>query len=196
MNINKRIGEVVESSSLQFTVQCYDLYKSPNIGTLVKCGSDPQLFGIVYDVSNKSMDPARRPVPRGRNENKEEEVYLSNPQLNRLLITEVNCVLVGYQSVDEINQSPVSLPPRIHSFVIECSDEELKRFSSCLDFLPLLLESPVLNSIDEVISSFLIKSSRVHDDSSRFLIYAGKELAFNLSGQLIRLNNLLKRISK
>ena len=66
MNQNNRIGEVVESSSLQFTVQCYDLYKSPNIGTLVKCGTNPQLFGIVYDVSNKSMDPARRPVPRGR----------------------------------------------------------------------------------------------------------------------------------
>ena len=46
MNQDNRIGEVVESSSLQFTVQCYDLYKSPNIGTLVKCGTDPQLFGI------------------------------------------------------------------------------------------------------------------------------------------------------
>tara|TARA_Y100001934_G_C12030361_1_gene621086 strand:- start:548 stop:745 length:198 start_codon:yes stop_codon:yes gene_type:complete len=65
-----------------------------------------------------------------------------------------------------------------------------------LIFLPLLLESPILNSIDDVISSFLIKSSKSHDDKSRFLIYAGKELAFNLSGQLIRLNNLLKRISK
>ena len=196
MNQDNRIGEVVESSSLQFTVQCYDLYKSPNIGTLVKCGTDPQLFGIVYDVSNKSMDPARRPVPRGRDENKEEGVYFSNPQLNRLLITEVNCILVGYKSTEEILQSPVSLPPRIHSFVIECSDEELREFSSSLDFLPLLLESPILNSIDDVISSFLIKSSKSHEDKSRFLIYAGKELAFNLSGQLIRLNNLLKRISK
>ena len=170
MNLNNRIGEVVESSSIQFTVQCYDLYKSPNIGTLVKCGEDPQLFGIVYDVSNKSMDPARRPVPRGRNENNEEGVYLSNPQLIRLLITEIKCVLVGYKSVGEIVQSPISLPPKIHSFVLECLNEELREFSSSLDFLPILLESSVLTSIDEVIASFLLKSSKTHNDASQFLI--------------------------
>ena len=196
MSLSYRIGEVVESSSIQFTVQCYDLYKSPNIGTLVKCGEDPQLFGLVYDVSNKSMDPARRPVPRGRNENNEEGVYLSNPQLSRLLITEIKCVSVGYKSIEGIEQSPISLPPKIHSFVLECLDEELKEFSSSLDFLPILLESAILTSNDEVISSFLLKSSKTHNDASQFLIYAGKELAFNLSGQLIRLNNLLKRISK
>ena len=190
----KRFGEVVEVSTTEFTVQCYRLYEAPPLGSLVQCGGDTPIYGIVSEVSTRSMDPARRPIPRGQNEETEESIYLANPQLGRLLHTEFRSTSVGHRPGGSIRRYLAPLPPRLHSFVYRSEGEELRAFSSSLEFIPLLLAAPV-GSPDDVVASFLRQASESHDDPDRFLVDAGRELARLLGDRLQRLNNLLRRLS-
>ena len=190
-----RFGEAVEASTTEFTTQCYRLYEAPPLGSLVRCGDDGAAYGIVYEVANRSLDPARHPIPRGENEETEEAVYLSNPQLTRLLHTELRSIIVGHRTDGDLRREPAPAPPRIHSFVYQCEGRELREFSSSLDFLSTLLSSPAAGARDDVIAAFLRQAGAAHSEPARFMVDAGKELAVLLGSSLPRLNNLLKRLA-
>ncbi len=190
-----RFGEVIEASTSTFTTQCYQLYEAPPLGGLVRCGEDSPIYGIVYEVATRSMDPGRHPVPRGESEDTEEGVYLSNPQLSRLLYTEFHSMVVGHRSNGVINRYLSPSPPRIHSFVSRCDGDELREFSESLEFLPLVLSAPI-SFQDDVIASFLRLASASHIQQDDFLVSAGKELAVLLGRDLQRLDNVLRRISQ
>ena len=189
-----RLGEVIEGSTTEFRTHCYDLYQAPPLGSLVCCGDGDSTYGIVCDVATQSMDPSRTAIPRGRDSEDEEDVYLYNPQLTRLLYTQFQAVIVGHDDGPGIRRYLPPSPPRIHSFVYACSQEEVRAFSDSLDFLPILL-SPSVNAQDDVIASFLRIAGACHQDSNGFLVNAGKTLATLMAGQLPRLNNVLRRIS-
>jgi len=180
---------------MEFTTQSYRLYEAPPLGSLVRCGDDSPVYGVVYDVANRSMDPARHPIPRGEDEASEEAVYLSNPQLERLLSTELRSITVGHRAEGDLRREPAPAPPRIHSFVYQCDGQELREFSGSLDFLSTLLNSPVAGARDDVIAAFLRQAGAAHPEPRRFMVDAGKELAVLLGGSLPRLNNVLKRIA-
>ena len=190
----QRIGEVMEASTTEFATQCYQLYQAPQLGSLVRSGDDSPIYGIVHEVSTESMDPGRHPIARGRDEDTEEGVYLSNPQLNRLLYTGFRSMVVGHQADGQTFRYLAPLPPRIHSFVYECASEELQGFSSSLEFLSIVLSAPI-SATDDVTASFLRQASASHSAPAQFLVFAGKELAVLLSGQLQRLNSILRRLS-
>ena len=83
-----RAGEVIEASTAEFTAQCYELYQSPPLGSLVKTTDSPvELYGVVYNATTASLEPGRRPIARGKEETSEEEIYRSSPQLLKLLRT-------------------------------------------------------------------------------------------------------------
>ena len=189
-----RIGEVVEASTARFAAQCYRLYDGPPLGSLVRCGDESPIYGIVCEVTTQSMDPGRRPAPRGHDEETEEGVYLSNPQLSRLLQTEIRCVSVGHRVNGQLLRHPSLLPPRILSFVYWTGDDELREFTGSLDFMPNLLADSV-DASDEVIAAFLRRSSKAWPEPERFLVDAGRQLATLLAGEIQRLNNLLRRVS-
>ena len=189
-----RLGGVVEASTIGFTTQCDELYEAPPLGSLVRCGAVDFIYGIVHNVSTRGMDQSRRPIARGRDEETEEAVYLNNPQLKRLLVTEFNALSVGHVSEGRILRYLAPLPPRIHSFVHRCNDEELQAFSGSLEFIPALLSASIAAS-DDVVTSFLRLAGASHADPARFLIAAGKELAGHLAGETQRLNNMLRRLS-
>lgn len=193
--VTHRLGEVIEASTTDFVVQCYRLYGAPPLGCLVRCGDEAPVYGIVHEVTTRSMDPGRHPIPRGEDEATEEGVYLSNPQLNRLLLTEFHAATVGHRHNGTVRRYIAPLPPRIHSFVYQCDAEELKDFSSSLEFIPILLASPTIQAQDDVIASFLRLASAAHPEPEKFLVEAGKELAVLLGGQLRRLTSILRRLS-
>ena len=60
------IGEVIESSTTEFTTQCRELYSSPALGSLVVSGSTDLVYGVVSHVTTKSLDPGRRPRVMGK----------------------------------------------------------------------------------------------------------------------------------
>ncbi len=191
-----RVGEVVEASTSGFVAQCHRLYDAPPLGALLRCGPPgTAVYAVVAEVTTRSLDPGRRPTAVGHDEATEDDVYRRNPQLTRLLSTEVTAVTVAHGADDGrlLRYLPPS-PPRIHAFVSLCDAAEMRRLSDSLDFLPALLAAPVA-SPDDVAAAFLRQAADAHDDPDAFLVAAGRNLAALLGAQVPRLNSLLKRLA-
>jgi len=186
-----RIAEVVESSSAVFVAQCYELYETPPLGTVVRAGENPITYGVIAKITTLGTDPTRRPVARGAAETNESAVYANNPQLSRLLRTDFETVIVGYSDGANIKHYLPPIPPRIHAFVYTCPDEEVKHFMESLRFLEALLLG---GASDDSIAACLRQASHLHGDTKVFLIRAGRELAELLVGQLPRLQSILRKL--
>ncbi len=190
----KRVGEVIEASTTNFTAQCYELYEIPPLGSLVKTkDSSIELYGIVYNAATTSLEPGRRPIARGKDETTEEEIYHASPQLLKLLKSEFGALVVGHKQ-DKLYQYLPPQPARIHSFVYLCPPEEVREFGQSLDFLNILINARASVSTEELVSAALRQMSQAHEDPHTFLVAAGKELAILLSGNLNQLKTILGRI--
>ena len=195
INETQRVGEVIEASTTDFVAQCYELYQSPPLGSLVKTTDLPvELYGIVYHATTASLEPGRRPIARGRDETSEEEIYRSSPQLLKLLRTEFSVLVVGYKENDRLFHYLPAKPARIHSFVYQCSPEEVREFSQSFDFLNILINTHLPVPAEELIAASLRLMCEVYEDRQRFLVAAGKELALLLGSEFNRLKSILGKI--
>lgn len=191
----QRVGEVIEASTTDFVAQCYELYQSPPLGSLVKTRDlDMELYGIVYNATTTSFEPGRRPIARGKDETSEEAIYQASPQLLKLLKSEFGALVVGHRQDDKLHHYLPPKPARIHSFVYLCPPEEIKEFSQSFDFLNILLTTRLPVSPEELTAACLRQMSQVYEDRRAFLVAAGKELAVLLSGQFNQLKAILERI--
>jgi hypothetical protein len=190
-----RIGEIVEATTTEFIAQCYDLYELPSLGSLVKTADgETELYGIVYKAVTASIEPGRRPVVRGKNEPNEEAVYNSNPQLKKLLRSEFSVIIVGYRYDDKLYYYLPSKPAHIHGFVYSCSVEEVKSFSTSLEFLDMILNTHLALPTEEVSGAALRQMSLANEDPHRFLVNAGKKLAIFLGDDFNRLRIVLGKL--
>lgn len=189
-----RLGEVVEATTTEFVVQCYELYTAPALGSLVRCGDDEAIYGIVHEIGTRSIDTGRRTIARGRDEDDEYAIYQANPQLSRLLSTEFRALSVGYTEAGVLRRWLAPLPPRIHSFVYPCSDDVVREFSAELDFASILLSAPI-SAADDVLAAFLKTAGRAHPDPDAFLVNSGRRLTPLLGGQMQRLDGILRRMA-
>ena len=197
MNMNEasRVGEVIEASTTDFTAQCYELYQSPPLGSLVKTkDSSVESYGIVYNATTTSLEPGRRPIARGKDEASEAAIYQQSPQLLKLLRSEFSALVVGHREGDKLYQYLPPQPARIHSFVFQCPPEEVKEFSQSFAFLNILLNTSLPVSTDELIAACLRQMSQAHEDPNAFLVAAGKELAILLSGEFKQLKTILEKV--
>jgi len=191
----QRVGEIIEARTTAFVAQCYELYELPPLGSLVKTIDLPvELYGIVYQAATTSLEPGRRPIARGKDETSEEEIYRSSPQLSQLLRSEFSSLVVGYRENEELYRYLPPKPARIHSFVYLCTTKEIEEFSQSLDFLSILLNTPLPLPADELIAACLRQMSQAREDPHPFLVAAGKELAILLSGEYNQLKAILGRI--
>jgi len=191
----QRVGEVIEASTTEFVAQCYELYQSPPLGSLVKTRDLPmELYGIVYNATTTSLDPGRRPIARGKDEATEEEIYRSSPQLLKLLRSEFGALVVGHKDNGKLRHYLPPRPARIHSFVYQCTPDEIREFSQSFDFLNILLNAHLPVSTEELISACIRQMSQAYEDRHAFLVAVGKELAILLGGNLNQLKAILGRI--
>lgn len=192
---SNRVGEVIETSTTEFTAQCYELYGSPALGSLVSTGDgNIEQYGIVCHAETGSIEPGRKPIARGKDEPTEEDIFRSSPQLLKLLRTEFRSMVVGYRENGKVFHYLPPRPARIHSFVRECGTDEVKEFSASFDFLNIILGSSVDMPVEEVIAAALRRMSLVYDEPQKFLVAAGKELAVLLGGEFNRLKSVLSKI--
>ena len=190
-----RVGEVIEASTTDFVAQCYELYQSPPLGSLVKTRDEPvDLYGIVYHATTGSLEPGRRPIARGKDEASEEDIYRSSPQLSKLLRSEFSALVVGHRQGEKLYHYLPPKPARIHGFVYLCGLEEVKEFSQSFAFLSILLNSRLPVSVEEIIAATLRQMGQAYDDPRPFLVAAGKELAVLLGGQFNQLKAILGRL--
>lgn len=192
-----RVGEVIEASTTDFVAQCYELYQSPPLGSLVKTTDLPvELYGIVYHATTASLEPGRRPIARGKDEEDEEEIYRSSPQLLKLLRSEFSALVVGHKQGDRLFHYLPPKPARIHGFVYLCPSEEIREFSQSFDFLHILINTHLPVSVEELVAASLRQVSGVYEDPHDFLVAAGKELAVLLGGEFNRLKAILGKIKQ
>lgn len=190
-----RIGEVVQSSTLEFTAQCYRLNEPPPLGSLVKThDGSVAIFGVVYNASTESIDPSRKPLALGEAEEKEEDIYSTHPQLQLLLRTYFQTLVLGHRDGDALRHYLSPRPARVHSFVHLCSKDELHQFTRSLRFIRVLVNSGAPTR-DDATAAFLRKASAAHDDPGAFLVQSGKELAVLLADDMQRLNGLLRMLA-
>jgi hypothetical protein len=188
------VGEVVEASTTGFVAQCHRLYEAPPLGALVRTGGESPVYGVVADIATRSLDPGRRPMALGQEEATADAVYRNNPQLDRLLSTDLHVIAIAHRAEGRLVRRLAPQPPRIHEHVYLCGLEELREVSGSLEFLSLLLEPPV-GARDEVAAAFLRQAAAAHSEPRRFLVNAGQQVAGLLGGQLQRLNGVLRRLS-
>lgn len=188
-----KIGEVIKASTGEFTAQCYELHRPPPFGSLVKTREgEVEIYGVVSRAETTSIEPGRRPIARGREENDEEDIYRASPQLEKLLRTDFDALVVGHREGEKLHHYLPPRPARIHSFVYLCDREEAVQFSQSLDFLSILVGAG--GQADELIAASLRHVAAEQQDPQDFLIRAGKELAVLLGGETNRLNTILRRI--
>jgi hypothetical protein len=192
-----RVGEVIEASTTGLVAQCYEVYQSPPLGSLVKTRDESvELYGIVYHATTTSFEPGRRPTARGRDEATEEGVYRSSPQLLKLLKSEFSALVVGHRQDDQLLYYLPPKPARIHAFVYRALTEEVKEFSRSFDFLDILVNARLPVSMEEITAASLRQLSQACEDRRDFLVAAGKELSILLSGQFNQLKAILGRIGE
>ena len=191
--MSSRIGEVIQALTGEFTAQCYELHRPPPFGSLVKTREgEVEIYGVVSGAATTSIEPGRRPIARGREENEEEDIYRASPQLEKLLRTDFDALVVGHREGEKLRHYLPPRPARIHSFVYLCDREEAVQFSQSLDFLSILVGAG--GQADELIAASLRHVAAAQPDPQDFLTRAGKELAVLLGGETNRLNTILRRI--
>ncbi len=187
-----RAGEVVEANSSSFVAQCYQLHNAPALGALV-CTDSPRLYGVVCRVATEPLDPSRPVLARGEHEATEEDLFEANPQLERLLTTRFDALIVGYRNGETSRHVLPPHPPRVHAFVYACLPTDVAEFVTSLGFLDLLLRSGI-PLVDEIVASCLRGASTVFADGDHFLLRAGRALAEALIGDAPRLRSILQRV--
>ncbi len=189
--MSQPLAEVIGSDSRLITAQCYDLYCSPQLGALVKVGA-PKVYAVVQGIRTEPLDPGRPVLARGRGSESLEEVYRSNPQIERLLTTRFDALIVGHEVDGRSVQLLPPLPPPIHSFVCACTPDEVARFTENLDFYRFLLGSGQPMA-DEVIVACLRHAANCRADSDNFIKRAGQAIASEAVGDSVRVAAILRR---
>lgn len=190
-----RIGEVIEASTFSFGVQCYELHNPPPLGSLVKTQEgEVEIYGVVCLAATASLEPGRPPLVRGREEEREEDIFRSHPQLAQLLCTRFQAAVAGHRAAGKLHYYLPPRPPRLHGFAFGAEAEEEREFGNSLDFLPLLLSAGAPGEREEVIAACLRRLSLSRADGQAFLIRAGKELTLLLRGQVTPLGTILRRL--
>lgn len=190
-----KVGEILEASTAEFLVECYDLYGAPPFGSLVRTKSgNVDIFAVVENTITGSREPGRLPVALGKAEDTEEAVHRVHPQLAKLLRTCFKALVIGYREGPTTRHSLPANPAHIHGFVFQCTKDEVREFSRSHDFLPLIAAARTDSPQEELIAACLKQMSLTQENPRDFLVAAGKELTLLFRGDISKLNYVLRRI--
>ena len=192
--IHAHVGEVIESSTTDLVAQARQLHGSPDFGAFVRIESDgTQMVGVVFNASTQSLEPNRRPTAYGKTE---AELRREQPQIFELLRTHFEVFVLGYFEGTGVVHLYPPQPARIHSFVHDCTREEVLTVTDSDQFLRSILAAPGVPA-DELVLACLRQALRVRDADAvaAYLVRMGSELARLLRDDYDRLSSLVRRMS-
>ena len=190
-----RIGEIIESNTTRFVAGTYQLHAAPPFGALVRAeGRDTcAAYGLVYNISTVSQEMGGRALVRGREGMYDGDIYLENPDLEAVLQTEFEALIIGYCDGDTIRQHLPAYPPPTHYSVHLCDDDELRRFTARLQFCRTVLQAADVPQ-EELLGATLRQAANCWPDPRDFLVQAGRTLAVFLRDDHVRLLTILERM--
>lgn len=192
---SKIIGRVLRSSTVGFAGACR--LPEPDVPTFggYVCAAiqrdTAKVVGLVYNV-NIDDDLFARQLAVADDLS---ETYIADQQQNRQVPVEFSVLAVGYQSSAGYIQSLPPQPPVTLDPVYMCEADEIRAFTASFDFFRLVLATMEVPS-DELLTAALRSAAAARPPAERrdFLIDAGRECARLLSRDLLRLDNLIRRL--
>ena len=197
------VGEVVETSLTGFVAHTYKLDDPPPFGGLVRVrdrSGATEIFGAVYHIATGGLDPGRRAATRGTGlpAQNDEQIYIDNPQLARLLKTEFGVLVLGCSKPTKGSRRSFSYvfpdyPPPLHYTVTLCSDQTLVEFTDDKSYLRAILEAPQVPA-EELIAAILRRATRAREAAGRmFLVDSLRYLARNLKQDYDRFKIIVEK---
>ena len=195
MTATPTIGRLLRSSTTGYVFGCaVPEPEVPLFGVFVKAPAQKQqseVIGLIYNIAFEDDPFVKQMVATPDLD----EAYIQDQRVNRQVPIEVSVLAVGYRNGGGFNHSLPPQPPITLDRISPCSREEVVEFTSRLDYLRLILNSPDAPADELLTASLLLAAgARPAEDRAFFLRDAGKELARLLNRDLARLENLLRRI--
>jgi hypothetical protein len=143
-----RIGEIIETASVGFIAESFELNSPPPLGSVVAVhiptesagkASEVTIYAVVTYGQTVGLDPSRRAIRRSTDAMFDEAIYRENPELDHVLRTEFGAALAGFLADGHVRQHLPSQPPPLHYSVQSVPQDELRRFTDSLSYLRLLL---------------------------------------------------------
>ncbi len=188
------IAEIIDTSVADFTAQACKLEEAPPFGGFVKVTTpDHTVYAVVFAIHTGGLEPGARPVLRGRDGMRDQEIFDANPDLGQLLRTEIRALIVGFQEGGRLRSYLPPKPPPLHWSVVECDPSETVRLTTRLDYFRTILsasEAPV----DALLAANVRLAGAAHPDESAFRLRAGRELATLLKHDYPRLTSVLRAL--
>ena len=206
---DSHIGEVIETSTTQFTAQCLEpedlkFPSMPPFGSWVKSfdeESGNKIIAVVTYVTTSPIDSVHRARALGMSL---EELREQQPQIFAMLKTEFKAAIVGY----ELSSNPQTdgfsdetkfyqylppRPPQIHQGVYRCSAEEVINFTTELDFLRTLLQVKDI-PVESLAAASIREVYRLRQANREWLVKVGRTLSTLLRDDYDRLRYILSQI--
>lgn len=193
-NKDLQVGRVLRAGTRGFAIGCAVMTPDiPAFGSFVRAdGLTPgsAIYGLIYDVSVED-DPFVRQFIGA---NPPEEVVRDQRE-NRQVPIEVSVLAVGCGDSETIRHCLPAQPPITLDWLYQCSDEEVRTFTTRFDYFRLVLESREVPA-DELLAASLRSAATARPEHERqaFLVEAGRELARLLANDPVRLEGLLRRL--
>jgi hypothetical protein len=190
------VAWVLRSSTTGFAVGCRVLQPDmPQFGSFVKVPVTEGLtvIGLVYDVRVNDDPSVRQLILAG---DLSREAILDQRE-NRLVPIEMSVLVIGYRQDGLFVQNLPPQPPITLDELYPCTADEIKTFTERLDYLSLIVKTRQI-PVDEVIVANLTHAAATYPAQirSRFLLEAAREISRLLSSDLIRLDNVLRRVHR
>jgi hypothetical protein len=194
--VGEYAGEVIESSTSEIIAEARQLDTAPAFGSLVHIEADFSTVGVVFNISTQSIEPGRKAMAFGMSA---QELRMQQPQIFELLRTHFQVHVLGYmEGADPVQVLPPQ-PAPIHSFVYECDDELVRKWTASDEYLRSLLNRPAQRlPADDLIIALVRRALRAHDfdhGAHDFGLRTGKQLARLLRDDYDRLGSILRRIA-
>ena len=195
MEDNKIIGEIIEVSSRSAIAQSYELYDCPPIGSVVKCGDNTEdIYGVITNIETRSIDPGRRPNPKGPGFAEVNELYKSNPEITHLMKTEFNIVFLGYKHENTTTISIPPTPPRIFSFISTLPEDEMINIFSDEGLVKFIVNSN-MELKDDVIIMIISKYLNSKKTKTEEIGSFTSQLVGALPDQITRITNIIQNLN-
>ncbi len=137
---SRRLGEVVETSTVRIWTECDNLNELPRLGSVVEIATldNGSIISIVSFCETAGIDSTRRAVRRGSDEMRDDEVYRRHPELTRVLRSTFESVPVAYDFGGKLRYVVPPVPPPLHYSVVAATSRTMMALTNRLDYLDLL----------------------------------------------------------
>lgn len=194
--MSEPIGEIIETSSLSFQAESLTLHQPPPLGALVvvHVAGAPYCYAVVSHGSTTSLDPGRRAVRRSGTGVVDEAVYREHPQLERLLQTLFQGLLIGWEDDGTLRPTLPPSPPPLHHAVYLGDAAQVQRVTAHHDYFRLLLASTTPTPPEQLLAAHIRRVVAERGGPDEWLERAARSCALLLKGDHERLVAVLTAI--